>query len=124
MTEKYRKRKFEGMFIPAFILIGIGGGLLIGRPDVGALVGLGIGFVAMGLVKLLRSPKKDLSSVLASSSFPFIIGIFFIIAGFGLVYFPAFIWPYFGALVLIAAGIWILFRAATRNEDENPDEVE
>jgi hypothetical protein len=124
MAEQHSKRKFEGMFIPAFILIGIGAGLLFGRPDVGALTGLGTGFVAIGLVKMLHSQKTGLSSGMVRSSSPIIIGVFFIIAGFGLVYFPAFIWPYFGALVLISAGIWLLFRAATHHEEEKPDEDE
>lgn len=109
------------MFIPAFILIGIGGGFLFGRPDVGALVGLGTGFVAMGIAKTMRSPQSELSSVLVRSSFPVFIGIVFIIAGFCLVYFPAVIWPYFGALALIVAGIWLLFRAASRRGAEKPD---
>lgn len=124
MEERHRQRKFEGMVIPAFILIGIGAGLLFGRPDVGAVVGLGTGFIAMGITKMMNSPKTGISSVTAGATFPLLIGGLFIIAGFGLVYFPALIWPYFGALALIFAGTWLLFRAAVHREVEKTDEVE
>jgi cell division protein FtsW (lipid II flippase) len=124
MKERHRQRKLEGMFIPAFILIGIGAGLLFGRPDVGAVVGIGTGFIAMGVAKMINSSKSEATSVLVHSSFPLLIGGLFVIGGFGLVYFPASIWPYFGAIVLIVAGIWFLFRAATRQEVEKTDEVE
>ena len=124
MKERHRQRKLEGMFIPAFILIGIGTGLLFGRPDVGAVVGLGAGFIAMGVAKMINSSKSGANSALIHSSFPILIGGLFVIAGFGLVYFPALIWPYFGAIALIVAGIWFLFRAATHQEVEKTDEDE
>jgi Ca2+/Na+ antiporter len=122
MKDRNRQRNFEGMFIPAFLLIGIGIGLLFGRPDVGALTGLGAGFIAMGIAKIIKSPGPGLSSALGRSFFPIFIGVVFILAGLGLVYFPGFIWPYVGALVLIVLGVWILFRAATPHEEEKPDE--
>ena len=121
MKERHDRRKIEGMFIPAFILIGIGVGLLFGRPDVGALAGLGTGFIAMGIAKIANSPERGTSSVLVHSSFPLLIGLLFIIAGFGLVYFPTLIWPYFGALALIIAGLWFLFRAVYHKEVEKID---
>ena len=122
MKEQHRQRKIEGMFIPAFVLIGIGVGFLFGRPDIGALVGLGAGFIVIGIAKILISPTMSKSTVLSRSFFPLFIGVVFIIAGFGLVYFPADIWPYIGALALIVAGIWLLFRAMSRHEVEKPDE--
>ncbi len=122
MKERHRQRKFEGMFIPAFILIGVGAGLLFGRPDVGAVIGLGIGFVSMGIAKMVHASDKNLSAVIVHSSFPVLIGGLFIIGGFGLIYFPALIWPYFGAFALIIAGIWFLFRASTRRIEEMPEE--
>ena len=42
-----KKSKMEGVLVAAGCLIGVGLGLLYGRPDVGVLVGLGVGFVAM-----------------------------------------------------------------------------
>jgi|WetSurMetagenome_2_1015567.scaffolds.fasta_scaffold38740_4 hypothetical protein len=122
MKERNGQRKFEGMFIPAFLLIGIGAGLLFGRPDIGAIIGLGTGFIAMGVARMVRSPKTGIPSVLERSFFPLFIGVVFIIAGIGLVYFPALIWPYFGALVLIVLGIWFLFRAAIRNNEVDTQE--
>jgi len=39
-----------------------------------------------------------------------LIGLVFILAGFGIIYFPAMIWPYLGAAVLILLWIWFIFR--------------
>ena len=122
MKERQRQRTSWGLFIPAFILLGIGCGLLSGRPDVGALAGLGTGFIAMGIAKMINSPETGVSTLLVRSAFSIVIGAIFIIAGLGLVYFPAFIWPYIGALVLIIAGTWLIFMAATRHEAEKPEE--
>ena len=48
------KKDNSGLWVPAGALLGVGIGLLYGRPDVGVLVGLGIGFILMDLTKLLK----------------------------------------------------------------------
>ncbi len=45
-----------GLAFVAFLLIGLGIGQYFGRPDVGVLVGLGVGFLAMLIVKI-KYPK-------------------------------------------------------------------
>ena len=48
------KRKWEasGLFIPAFLLIGMGTGWALGYLVQGLFVGLGAGLLAMALVRL------------------------------------------------------------------------
>lgn len=55
---KKEKKKSRSDNVGAFgfvgsLMIGIGIGLLYGRPDVGTMVGLGIGFLMFALSKLL-----------------------------------------------------------------------
>jgi hypothetical protein len=40
----------SGAAFVGFLLIGLATGLLYGRPDVGVLMGLGVGFIAMALL--------------------------------------------------------------------------
>ncbi len=42
-----KKKNSAGVLIPGCLLLGLGIGMFYGRPDVGVLVGLGIGFIAM-----------------------------------------------------------------------------
>ncbi len=56
--KKWSKRGDEtpGLAFVAFLLIGLGVGQYFGRPDAGVLVGLGLGFLAMLIVKI-KYPK-------------------------------------------------------------------
>jgi hypothetical protein len=49
---KSRQSDLAGLVFVAALFIGLAGGLAFGRPDVGVLLGLGVGFAAMALVKL------------------------------------------------------------------------
>ena len=56
MAKKTKKRAFKkdkdpvgSTLFVAFLLLGIGIGLYFGRPDVGVLVGLGVGFIAKAI---------------------------------------------------------------------------
>ena len=42
--------KSGGAFLAVAILLGAGGGLVLGQPSIGFLVGLGVGLVALGAV--------------------------------------------------------------------------
>ncbi len=44
----------SGIFVPGGLLLGLGIGLAYGRPDVGALVGLGSGFILMAIIRFLK----------------------------------------------------------------------
>ena len=49
-----RKGDSAGIFVPAGVLIGVGLGMFYGQTAVGALVGLGIGFLLMALFRLRK----------------------------------------------------------------------
>ena len=73
-----------GIFIPAFLFIGVGIGLLVGQPGVGALVGIGIGFIAMATVRTRERMVGGLHSD-APELISFLVGVMFVVAGIGLV---------------------------------------
>jgi hypothetical protein len=54
MAKKKEKSKSDsagGLVFVGSLMLGIGFGLLYGRPDVGTMVGLGVGFILFGLMK-------------------------------------------------------------------------
>ena len=56
MTEKETKSKADaagGMVFVGSLMIGIGLGIYYGQTAVGALVGLGAGFILFGLIKVI-----------------------------------------------------------------------
>ena len=115
-----RERKTGGIFIPAFLFIGIGIGLLVGQPGAGALVGIGIGFIAMALARTWKSPGSGLHPG-APIFISFLVGLMFVIAGIGLIYFPAMLWPYLAATVLILLGIWFMVRGYRSSTPDQGD---
>jgi hypothetical protein len=40
-----------GLVFVGCLMVGIGMGLFYGRPDVGSLLGLGVGFILFGIIK-------------------------------------------------------------------------
>ena len=47
--KKKREKEPGGLFFVGSLMLGLGIGLYFGRPDVGVLIGLGVGFILMGL---------------------------------------------------------------------------
>lgn len=47
-----RHGKSGGAFLAVAILLGVAGGLVLGEPSIGFLVGLGIGLAALGAIWL------------------------------------------------------------------------
>ena len=45
-----------GLLFVGSLMTGLGFGLYYGRPDVGVLIGLGVGFVLFGLMKAFLKP--------------------------------------------------------------------
>ena len=117
--EPKRHHRGRHAFIPAGILIGLGIGLLAGYPASGVLIGLGLGFLAAAFVPL-KEPAEEATSCTSwkagKNLVLFILGIFFIIIGIGLVVAPPYIWTYLIPLFLILLGIWFAIRAFTRKE--------
>ena len=56
MAKKKKKSRADsagGLVFVGSLMLGIGIGLYYGRPDVGAMCGLGVGFILFGLIKVL-----------------------------------------------------------------------
>ena len=54
MKKKEKKSKADsagGLVFVGCLMAGIGIGLYYGRPDVGTMIGLGVGFISFGLMK-------------------------------------------------------------------------
>ncbi len=111
-----------GIFIPAFLFIGLGIGLLIGQPGMGIFVGIGVGFIVMAAARMKQRAGTGLHSD-APEFISFLVGLMFIVGGIGLVYFPAMIWPYLGAAVLILIGLWFMFKGY-RSFSQSPGDDE
>jgi hypothetical protein len=116
-------RRGTGFFIPAGLFIGLGIGLVFGNPGVGALIGLGAGFLASALGGFYfetseggpsaeERPRRAGTS--ASQWVMVLIGIFIILIGVGLIYAPLVIWPYIIAGFLVLLGIWFIVRGLGR----------
>jgi len=55
MAKEKKKSKSDaagGLVFVGSLMLGIGLGLYYGRPDVGTMVGLGVGFILFGLIKV------------------------------------------------------------------------
>jgi hypothetical protein len=101
-----------GFILPAFILMGLGVGLLTDHLGSGFFIGLGLGFVGSGLFPLVRRSAVGECRQQGEANVPAIlIGAFLILTGISFVWVPAAaIWPYAIAGILILAGIWLLVR--------------
>ena len=56
MAKKFKKKEKDpgGLLFVGALFVGLGIGMYFGRPDVGVLTGLGVGFLLMALYHLLK----------------------------------------------------------------------
>lgn len=103
-----------GFIIPAFILMGLGVGLLTDHLGSGFLIGLG--FIGSGLFPLVRrSLVGECRQPGEANVTTILFGAFLILTGISFVWVPAAaIWPYAIAGLLILAGVWLLVRGWTQ----------
>ena len=128
MERREWRHKHGGHFlIPAGVLIGLGIGLVAGYVASGILIGLGCGLIASALAgNLGREPEPETSGT-ATVHGPghccccrgarwgqFIVGLFMIVIGVGIVWAPPFSWTYLIAAFVILLGIWIAARGMWR----------
>jgi hypothetical protein len=101
-----------GFIIPAFVLIGLGVGLLVDHLGSGFLVGLGLGFVGSELLPLVKkSFDRECQQPEGANVTTILIGAFLILIGISVVWAPgAAIWLYAIAGFLILSGVWFLVR--------------
>ena len=101
----------SGFIISAFILIGLGVGLLVDHLGSGFLIGLGLGLAGSVLLPLVKKSSGGECPQLGGANVTtLLIGVFLIFIGIGIVFAPAAIWPYAIAGFLILFGVWILVR--------------
>lgn len=47
------------IFVPAFMMIGMGVGFLMGNVAIGLFIGMGTGFLTKGLISIFNSENKS-----------------------------------------------------------------
>jgi hypothetical protein len=106
------EQRNAGFIIPAFILIGLGVGLLVDHLGSGFLIGLGLGLAGSELLFLVKkSPGGECPHTGEANVTTLLIGAFLILTGISVVWASAAaIWPYAVAGFLILAGVWFLVR--------------
>lgn len=57
MAKRKYKHDDSGIFIPAGLFLGLGIGGIFGNYGAGALLGLGVGFFAMTIVRIVKKKK-------------------------------------------------------------------
>ena len=53
MEEHGNRRRGAGLFIPGFMFIGLGIGMLFKNAGAGVLLGLGVGFIIWGIFRII-----------------------------------------------------------------------
>ena len=109
--DEIEEHEFRGLVFVACMFIGAGIGLAFGRPDVGGAIGMGIGFLLMGIVRAKRikptpvtiSLPRSLGQITLS-----IVGVLIIICGLCLLYKPELIYPYVASIAAVILGILFL----------------
>jgi len=58
-TTKNNSWMTSGILLPGCMFIGIGIGMLYNATPIGLFIGMGVGFISMGIVKLLKSNESN-----------------------------------------------------------------
>ncbi len=113
MSEE-KGKEIAGLVFVACMFIGAGIGLLFGRPDVGGAIGMGIGFLLMGVLRVKRVRPSEATISLPRSFGQValcLIGALMIVLGLlGLfiLYRPELIYPYLVGVGVIIIGVLII----------------
>ncbi len=103
---------FSGQVFVGCMFIGIGLGLAFRRPDVGALLGLGIGFMLMSVLRLKDQPVEIALPSRMSGYLTLFLGLFLVVLGLGFILYPHLIYPYIVGFGVVALGLgFIAFSA-------------
>ena len=107
--------KISGLIFVALMFIGAGIGLIFGRPDAGGAIGMGIGFLAMALIKTkykeIKPEKTAIISPMMGSLVLGLVGILFITAGLVLLFNIQIPWRVLAGLVTLAIGFLFIIVA-------------
>ncbi|RLI05467.1 hypothetical protein DRO26_02115 [Candidatus Bathyarchaeota archaeon] len=121
MSEKDKEKNdvhhFSGLVFVACMFIGAGVGLAFARPEVGGTIGMGVGFLLMGLIRIKGVKPAPVTLSLPKSFgniFLTFLGVIVILAGLCTLFYPSFLYPYLVGFGLVVLGLLILFAGLTR----------
>ena len=104
-----------GLVFVALMFIGAGVGLLFGRPDVGGAIGMGLGFLAMAILRSryaeVRAEETAVIGRLEGSALLAIVGLIFLGGGLGMLLGLEIPWKVLGGLLGVAVGLAFLSAA-------------
>ncbi|GEM_PF-1039788 len=106
-VEEYSGKKLSAFLFVACILIGTGLGLLFGRPDVGSVLGTGVGFILMGVFRHKTIVEEQIRiPIYLPATFFTISGIILIATGICMFLNLQKILQYIGAIACIVIGLF------------------
>jgi len=123
--EEKKGKEITGLVFVACMFIGAGIGLLFGRPDVGGAIGMGVGFLLMGILRVKRVRPSEAAISLPRSFGQValcLVGALMIVLGLFILYRPELIYPYLvgvgvtiiGVLIILAGLIGIRLKTEER----------
>ena len=117
---------FAGLCFLASILFGVGIGLLVGRPDVGAPLGVGVGFLLLGLIGA-RVVEPTPIAVALPRSFTRVVmcvlGALLIVCGGIILYNDELLYPWIAGIAVITVGLVVLLGGLVARRTEKPNGV-
>jgi len=109
--EREKNHSFGGLAFVAFMFIGAGIGLLFRRPDAGGCIGMGIGFLAMGFIRVKNVKPSPIAFGLPANFGHImlsVLGLIIIAVGLGLLFNTNFLYPYVIGIGIVIIGVFIL----------------
>jgi len=115
MNKEEKVEHLSGLVFVALMFIGVGIGLFFGRPDVGGAIGMGLGFLAMALLRYYGVEVKAEKSISLKGALGSIIlaciGLMFIFGGVALFFNLEYLMKYAAGVIAIAIGLVFLAAA-------------
>ncbi len=102
------KDKFHtntGVLFPACLFLGLGIGMIFGHAGIGIILGMGLGFIAMALIRVKSEPMEIKLPSSTASYFIILLGLFLIFTGLGIIFFPDMLFPYIIGVFIALLGI-------------------
>jgi len=120
MPEEKKHSALQGLLFPASMFFGLGIGLAFGNPGVGVLIGMGAGFLLMGLVRTKAEPVKIRIPSSIFGYFLILLGIALVITGTGLIWYLKLLYPYIAGVFIALFGVGFIIFGAKAVKKEKP----
>ncbi len=112
MSEEKKHRALPHLLFPASMFIGLGIGLALGNPGVGVLIGMGAGFLLMGLVRTKIEPVEVRIPSSIFGYFVILLGIALVITGTGIIWYLELLYPYIAGVFVALFGLGFIILGA------------